>query len=622
MKVGLQIAAGTLVASQVEWVLRQLLDHVPGAGKAEQNSWKESPYALATVLMDADLAQVQMLIECRLGRHRVDVVLAGVDHSGRDTYVAVELKRWRRAELVDEDDDHVRVPSLRGTPRHPLVQVKGYCESLLALCGALHGDPERLGGVAYLHNAEESAVWSLFAEVKDEHSRLFTHTTRGRLQQYLRERFASSPGAEAAERLLRGAKLPSKALLQHGADILRGRDHFTLSPSQRVAYDQVAAAVEAARRSRTRQIVAVTGGPGSGKSAIALQLLADFGDQGREAAVVTGSHSFTESLRRYVGKNGQATQLFRYFNSFVDDRGPDHVLLICDEAHRLRRTSKLHPSQKHRETGRPQIEELVNAAYVPLFLLDEHQVVRPDEIGSLREIENYAMSQGLSFNHVHLNEQFRCGGSLEYDQWVGDLLSLPANDPSRRPRPWPGDERFQVLLAETPQEMDEFLRERLRYGNTARITAGFCWPWSPPSSKETLVADIDINGWTRPWNVKGDRKVGRAPAQAFWAMGDGGFDQVGCIYTAQGFEFDWAGVIIGRDLIARNGRFQPDRKPNRDPMINKRSVDDAQFDVLVRNVYKVLLTRGLVGMVIYAVDDETREFLGSLIPDRVGSGSR
>ncbi|WP_307832712.1 DUF2075 domain-containing protein [Planomonospora sp. ID91781] len=594
--------------------MAHLVDQVRGPTKAEQTSWKNSLPRLAEDLVEAGLGQVEMLIESQfLDLSRADVVLAGIDHDGRDTYVAVELKRWRSAKLCDDDPDHVRVPNLKSNPKHPLVQVRGYCDRLISLAGPLHGEADRIGGVAYLHNAEESAVIDLFHLAVDEHTRIFTQSTRGAFIEYLRIRFSPKPGKDAADRLLKGSEGPAKPLMLYASDVVKKRDHFVLSTEQQVAYNQVMNAVEDARRARLRRVVVVTGGPGSGKSAVALQLLSDLGARGITASIATGSQSFTQSLRRFAGGgNGRPQQLFQYFNSFVEDKGPRQTVLLCDEAHRLRATSRLHFSQKHLETGRPQIEELVNAAYVPVFLLDEHQVVRPDEIGSLAAIRGYADAEGLAFTHVHLSEQFRCGGSDLYDRWVRDLLGLPLNGPARTPGVWPGDKRFGVTLAGTPAEMEAILHEKMRMGYSARISAGFCWPWSKPVDGR-LVPDIRINGWERPWNVKGERKVGNAPTQSYWALAEGGFDQVGCIYTAQGFEFDWAGVIIGPDLVARSGRLRTERNGNCDPKVSARSVDDPKFDLLVRNTYKVLLTRGLAGVVIYAVDDETREFLATLI---------
>ncbi|MEV8631937.1 DUF2075 domain-containing protein [Streptosporangium sp. NPDC051023] len=610
---GYRTSAESLFNSPIELITNQLKDQLGGA-RSEPASWKHSLPVLAKDLVEAGLGKVEVLIEVRfLKLSRADVVLAGVDHTGRDTYLAVELKRWSRATLCDDDPGRVRVPRTQTNPKHPLIQVRDYCDQLIALAGHLGGDPTRVGGVAYLHNAESHSVVGLLPLAVDEHTRIFTQTTRGAFLEYLTGRFSPHSGRDAADRLLGGVEGPTVPLMLHAADVMRQRHHFTLSKEQQVAYNQVMDAVEEARRAKLQRIVAVTGGPGSGKSAVAVQLLSDLGARGVQASIATGSQAFTMSLQRYAGKDhSQPQHLFQYFNSFVEDRGPRQIALICDEAHRLRETSTADPSLKHLETGRPQIEELVNAAYVPVFLLDEHQVIRPGEIGSLAMIHNYALAKGLGFTHVHLSEQFRYGGSARYDQWVLDLLGLPPNAPPRTPAKWPGDERFEVRLAETPESMESFLREKMRMGHTARISAGFCWPWSDPV-EGALVPDVRINGWERPWNVKGLQDIGSAPAQPYWALADGGFDQIGCVYTAQGFEFDWAGVIIGPDLVARGGRLVPNRAGSCDPKVSARSVDDPKFNMLIRNTYKVLLTRALKGVVVYAVDDATREFLGELI---------
>lgn len=136
-------------------------------------------------------------------------------------------------------------------------------------------------------------------------------------------------------------------------------------------------------------------------------------------------------------------------------------------------------------------------------------------------------------------------------------------------------------------------------------------------SDSTLVPDVRIGSWERPWNLKGDRRVADAPPAPLWASDPGGFGQVGCVYTAQGFEYDWNGVIIGADLVWRDGRMVSQRKQNKDPDFRDiRRVSDADFDRLVRHVYKVLLTRGMVGTVIYSVDPETRHHLRTLIDVR------
>jgi len=171
--------------------------------------------------------------------------------------------------------------------------------------------------------------------------------------------------------------------------------------------------------------------------------------------------------------------------------------------------------------------------------------------------------------------------------------------------------------------MERYLVAQMQQGYSARITAGYCWPWSDARQDGTLVSDVRIGTWARPWNSKSDRRIGDAPPSALWATDDEGFSQVGCIYTAQGFEYDCNGVIIGPDLVWRDGRLVTVRDANRDPDLrNPNTVPDNRFDVLVRHVYKVLLTRGMIGTVIYSTDRETREALRSLIGSRRGAEVR
>ena len=371
--------------------------------------------------------------------------------------------------------------------------------------------------------------------------------------------------------------------------------------------------VERARASDRKSVVLVTGGPGSGKSVIALSLLGELARRGRTVLHATGSRSFTQTLRRVAGRRAPRVQrMFKYFNQFTDAERNGLDVLILDEAHRIRETSGDRYTRAALRTDRPQIDELMSAARVPVFLLDEHQVVRPGELGTVADIEWFARKLELSLHRVDLDAQFRCGGSEEYVQWVLRLLGLVPGGPLR----WEGDLSFQVNIADSPEQMEALLAAKAAEGYSARMAAGYCWPWSDPRPDGTLVSDVRIGDWTRPWNLKGDRSVGGAPPAPLWASDPAGFGQVGCVYTAQGFEYDWNGVILGPDLIWRGDGFVSVRAANKDPDFrNHQKVSDDEFDRLVRNVYKVLLTRGMVGTLIYSTDQQTREGLRALLDE-------
>jgi DUF2075 family protein len=592
-----------------------------GVSPAERTSWSRSLPVLAQDLADAGLDDVEVLVEYQLPltSRRIDAVLAGVHpKTGEDSFVVIELKQWSYATRFEDSDTLVDVEHAAGPRLHPGIQVGDYCQYLIDFLGLLaeHGNTVR--GAAYLHNAVDRDIAELLERPATEQSRIFTKQRRGDFLDYLQASLDTrKPGAPAADRFLNSTVRPSRHLLTYAARELKERSHFTLLDEQRVAYELVLHAVERARAADHKSVVVVSGGPGSGKSVIALSLLGELARQGRSALHATGSKSFTQTLRRYAGKgSARLRNMFLYFNSFMTAERNGIDVLICDEAHRIRETSvNRFTRSAQRRSARAQLEELLAAARVPVFLLDEHQVVKPGELGNVDIITTYARKMNLEVDLVSLHDQFRCGGSEAYERWVLSLLSLDGQQPAV----WEGDGRFDLRIAETPEEMESFLAGKQKAGETARMTAGYCWPWSDPRPDGTLVDDVTVDSWSRPWNVKSDRSVGDAPGSPFWATDPAGFGQIGCVYTAQGFEYEWSGVIIGPDLVARGGRLVTNRDAFKDPNFRSRkTVSDDEADRLVRNTYKVLMTRGMRGTILYAVDAETRAFLSGLVSVRHG----
>lgn len=616
-------------ASYVERMLQARLFASLGCpSPSEVTSWRASLPVLAADLADAGLGQVEVLVEhaLPLTSKRMDVVLAGAHpRTGEASYVVIELKQWSRASRFEGDGDLVEVPGAPGGPKlHPVAQVRGYCQYLSDFLVELADKPHALAGAAYLHNAHDrGAVADLHGYPMDQRGQLFTGADRGAFLDFLRQRLDGGvPGAPFADRLQQSRVAPSRQLLAVAAREVQEREQFVLLEEQQLAVTRVMHEVRQSRQSNHKRVIVITGGPGSGKSVVALSLLGELARQGRTVIHATGSRSFTQTLRQVAGhRSGRVKALFKYFNSFMDADPNELDVLVLDEAHRIRETSvNRYTPARLRDRGRPQLDELLSAARVPVFLLDEHQVVRPGEMGSLQEIQAHAKAAGFEVVPVPLDGQFRCGGSAVYEDWVLRLLGLHGEGPVA----WEGDPQssFHIQIAESPEELEAFLAAKRTSdpddpesrAYSARMTAGYCWPWNRPGDDGTLVPDVRIGGWARPWNSPLDRRLGDIPPAALWATEDGGFGQVGCVYTAQGFEYDWSGVILGPDLLWRDGRFVSVRSANRDPDFrNTTRVSDQHFDRLVRNVYKVLLTRGMVGTVLYSTDAETRQALRRLV---------
>lgn len=589
-------------------------------GNSERQSWRKSIPQLAAVLDDSGLGDVEVLLEHRLPltSKRADVVLAG-EHpkTGYPSYVVVELKQWTRVRRHEDSDTLVDVDGVAYNPvLHPALQVGEYARYYRDFMRGLEDQPDALVGAAFLHNADDNGVAELWSVAPTSDGRMFTGQRRGEFAEFLASRLAPTAGAAAADAFLGSAIAPSKQLLKVAAAEIQEREQFVLLDEQRVAYELVMRAVEQARAADSKEAIIVTGGPGSGKSVIALSLLGELARQGRTVLHATGSRSFTQTLRKVAGKRSSATQsLFKYFNSFMGAEKNGLDALVLDEAHRIREQSVNRYTPKAiREAARPQIDELFDAARVPVFLLDEHQVVKPGELGTVADIRAHAAARGLKVRQIDLNAQYRSGGSAAYIEWVLRLLVLQEGGPI----PWGDEDSFEVTVANSVEELEETLREKNDAGYSARMTAGYCWKWSDPLAGK-LIDDVVIGDWRRPWNSKSERKLGDIPPSALWASEPGGFGQVGCVYTAQGFEYDWNGMIFGPDLVVRDGRFVSQREFNKDPAFRSRkTVSDEAFDRNVRNIYKVLLTRGMVGTVLYSTDEETREFLKSMVRPTVG----
>ncbi|MFD5661577.1 DUF2075 domain-containing protein [Streptomyces hirsutus] len=601
-------------------------------GTSEIRSWERSLPVLAAALNDAGLGDVEMMLEYALplNSKRADVVLAGVHPvTGEPSYVVVELKQWSQAEPDEDDPALCRIDAYTHPVLNPIEQVRRYCEYLVNFNGAVAEHPGRVSGVAFLHNATEFGVSGLRAVELDERGQLFTGERRGEFIDHLRARLSDQhPGVRADDELQAGRTVPSKQLMSVAAQEVREREQFVLLDEQQVAYRMVLNAVRRAQRSDHKEVVVITGGPGTGKSVIALSLLGELYRQGVPALHATGSQSFTKTMRKVAGiRKREVQELFKYFNSFMTTEKNTLDVLICDEAHRIRETSANRYTPAAHRTGKRQIEELIDVARVPVFLLDEHQVVRPGEMGTVREIKAAAAAKGLECRVVPLESQFRCGGSDAYLRWVHAMLGVT----DEKPEQWTPDGLMHIEVADSPEELERIIRTEALAGASARLVAGYCWPWTKPIGKERrLEADVRIGDWHRPWNTDSDAICENgAPPSKIWSVHEKGLEQIGCVYTAQGLEWDWCGVILGEDMVRRDGRWVFRRGKERkdpesgvkrvavpgsfDPKVKAGSVDEQEFARLVRHAYHVLTTRASRATVLYSTDEETRSYLKDMV---------
>ena len=598
-----QIADGSLIPQLKDAYSRKILNR---PSDSEVRSWERSLAAVASETQAVGVPDAGIIVEhmLPLSSKRLDVMLFGTAGSGEPKPLVLELKQWTGADVSEVDETLVNLGGRLAL--HPQVQVGQYVQYLRDFHPSVYEGGMDIAGAVYLHDARDAEIDALRrgTPASAHEFPLFTAENRDELQELLAARLAG-PGVEVMREFVAERTRPSKKLLEHVAAEIEGNPRFELLDEQLVAFEATRKAVERARAgvAKNKCIVIVTGGPGSGKSVIATRMLGDFAKRGWNVSHATGSRAFTSTLRKIVGN--RAGQVFRYFNQFMDAEQDELDVLICDEAHRIRHSSNNRFTPKHKRSDIPQVHELIQVARVPVFLLDENQAVRPDEIGRVSVIEQAAEEVGAEVIRIDLTGQFRCGGSVGYTQWLDRLLGLEPGGPI----PWTNDD-FELVVVDSPQELEAWLQEKqTEVGGTGRIAAGYCWPWSDPDPNGQLIEDVVIGEWRRPWNAKPGKRVKGAPESHYWATDPRGFGQVGCIYTAQGFEYDWGAVIIGPDLKWTGNGWYADREASADNVV-RRSRD---FDLLVRHTYKVLLTRGLRGCAVYALDQDTQEFLRNMV---------
>lgn len=622
------------------------------ASLSERSAWAESLIALAKDLVAADRGNVEMIVECaatvdepedRDKLRLIDVVLVGRHpETHRPSFQLVELKRWSTVTRVEAATaELVRVPGM-GPKRHPALQLRECFELFTGDEGPLRGLTVECGGFTYLHNATDESVKPLLDvdAPTGAYARIYTNDSRDRLLADLRKHFAEDGADSEAEHLLRRMNLRNtplldamiksqgedtvfalrgqqrkvaEAVLEHAATILGDPDRPGLVPDDR------------------RAVFLVTGGAGTGKSAIGLQLKADLEALGRTVTYASGSRAFNGAIQNHVGYGDKKfKETFAYFSNFVTPPDPPLDVLICDEAHRLRdrTTNRYLPAEK--QGTKPQVDELLDASRLALFFLDGSQSVRPNEVGTVDLIENAARARDIRPVRYELREQWRCGGSDAYVRWMHAVLGLS----DREPKPWIPDGLMHVEVAESPEELERTVSTEAKAGASARMVAGFCWPWTKPKGKEKrLEADVRIGDWHRPWNADSPSfcENGTVPPSKIWSVHENGINQIGCVYTAQGLEWDWCGVILGDDMVRRDGswvfrkgkaRKDPETGVKRvavpgsfDPRLNGKKLSEEDFARCVRHAYHVLMTRAGRATVLYSTDEETQAYLRDVVGD-------
>ena len=454
---------------------------------SELNSWRNSLRAVSMVFQNAKLTDQGILLEYQLPMtsKRLDCMICGKDAESKDNAVIIELKQWDRCQEATGKNEVISWVGGRRELLHPSVQVDQYKRYLKDTHTAFYEEPNPiiLNACAYLHNYNIYSEDILFSEKFAEallSSPLFTADDVNKLSGYLTKKLESGSGVDVLKRIEESKYRPSKKLMDHVGNVIRGIPEFILLDEQQIVYDSVFSATTSGFHDKQKTVIIIKGGPGTGKSVIAINLMADLLLKGYNAQYATGSRAFTETLRKIIKARGAAQ--FKYFNSYTDAENNAIDVLIADEAHRLRETSFNRFTPKAERSTIPQIEELLGASKVSAFFIDDDQVVRPGEIGSVNYIKEYAAKNNCKIFEYELEAQFRCNGSAAFVNWINNTLGIKRTANVI----WDQHEEFDLKVFDSPQDLENAIRNKVKAGNTGRVSAGFCWPWSNPKSDGTL----------------------------------------------------------------------------------------------------------------------------------------
>lgn len=577
-------------------------------------SWQNSLKELGELLKSVNFTNQGIKLEyfVPLSSLRIDVLLTGINNKNEEQAILIELKQWQTSSpsLMENEVKTAIGHGIRDI-LHPSVQVDAYKNYLQGFLEVFYRNVGniKLESCVYLHNyvfnKDDAILDKKFSSFLDS-SPIYSKADKKLLTAYLHEKIGYGSGEHVLEKINKSNIRPSKVLLKEASNIIKGNNNYILLEEQKIVFDHVMAIIKNGLSENKKQVLIIKGGPGTGKSLIAINLLSELSKLNKWAEYVTGSAAFTQCYKKSIGSS--VSNLFKYTNSYVNTQNQKRDCLIIDEAHRLREKAPFGSYMSRIYSGKLQIEEIIEACNMAVFFIDDDQVVLPDEVGNSSYIKEHAEKLGCNVWEEELKVQFRCAGNDGFIKWVENTLAIrdTANVLLE------SSNSFEFKIFADPQSAEDALKKKIDLGYTGRMVSGFCFPWS----KEIGALDVSIGNYQRPWNLR--EAIDGNPASNLWAYNPKGFGQVGCVYSTQGFEFDYIGVIIGNDIVYDMNTqtwisLKNNHKGNMISKVKLNGMSDEQYQKIVKNIYRVLLSRGMKGCYVYFMNKSTENFVKTRI---------
>ena len=577
----------------------------------EFRSWENSLEYMYKVLNDNAIpSDAGIAIEYNIPQtsKRVDFIISGYGEKQDPNVVIIELKQWDKIESVDGQDAIVETYTGGAVRKvvHPSYQAWSYAAMIYDYNQNVQMGNIVLHPCAYLHNYRKSNPEKLEQnQYKDyvDDAPMFARGEVSKLRDFIKKSVKIGDNKQLLYDIDNGKIKPSKSLQDSIKSMIEGNQEFIMLDEQKVVYEEILKTALLCMEDQKKRTVVVKGGPGTGKTVVAINLLAKLTNEGLFVQY-TSKNSAPRNVysKKLTGhKKSSINNMFKGAGSYIDAEGNIVDTIICDEGHRLTAKTQLGP----KVAGENQIKEIINASLCSVFFIDESQRVTLSDIGTVAEIKKWASELGSEMMELELLSQFRCNGSDGYLAWLDDVLEIreTANFDMK-------DVDYDIRIIDSPTEVRNLIIETNKAHNHSRMLAGYCWEWIKTGKNDSTVHDIKIDDFEMSWNL-GNTTT--------FAIDEDSVNEIGCIHTSQGLEFDYAGVIIGDDMRYEDGHVVTDftKRAKTDQSlkgIKKLYKEDPEFalkeaDEIIKNTYRTLMTRGMKGCYVFCTDSNLANYL-------------
>lgn len=579
---------------------------VGGGSPSEVQSWINSMNFMKNAIDSDKIAEdAYVAVEYKIpyANKRIDFMIFGKDKNSIDNFMIIELKQWSEARdtnMMDMVETYVGGGNREVL--HPSYQSMEYLHLIKDFNKTVREKGIKGYSCAYLHNASQKKNSNLTNEEFYSctlSNPIYFKDDVEKLQDKIISLVGKGKGKEILYIVENGEIIPSKKLIDTVKDTLNGKEEYKMIGSQKIVYENIMQ-----KYNGKDNVFLINGNPGTGKSVVAINLLSSLLQKKKKVLYVAPNSAFKnviiESFKNDKNKN--------YFKSLIkgswglwDTEKNTYDWIIVDEAHRLKKRANMY-------RGKNQINDVLNSSSNTVFFIDEKQVIRKGDIGTSSNISELSLLNNKiihSGDNFILDTQFRCSGADGYINSIETVLQMGSGNSNFY---LDEDSKYDFKICDTPQEMEELLNNKKIKGfHKSRIVSGFAWKWE---TKKMNIVDLETNkdikipehNYEIAWNLKED---------GTWLIKDDkGVPQAGCVHTVQGLELEYCGVIIGNDLkIDANGNLYADYDEHfdREGKVGLKD-DNENFTILIKNIYRILMSRGTMGTYLFIRDPKVKEY--------------